>query len=51
MPCSADFITIMSAFRFSIHTACRIVNIAFNVAMILPYNANLGWIDFSEGTG
>jgi hypothetical protein len=29
----------------------RIKIIAFNDAMILPYSANLGRIDFSEGTG
>src|ERR1035437_3197543 len=35
----------------NIPSACRIVNIAFNDAMILPYNANPSRIEFSERTG
>ena len=31
--------------------ACRIANIALNDAMILPYNANPGRMEFSERTG
>jgi hypothetical protein len=30
---------------------CSIANIALNDAMILPYNANLRRMEFSEGTG
>ena len=33
------------------HSACRIANIALNDAMILPYGANLGRMEFSERTG
>jgi hypothetical protein len=35
----------------SIPSACRIANIALNDAMILSYDANLGWMEFSERTG
>jgi len=35
----------------NIPSACRIANIALNDAMILPYNANPGRIEFSERTG
>ena len=31
-------------------SACRIANIALNDAMILSYDANLGRMEFSEGT-
>jgi len=31
--------------------ACRIANIAINDAMILPYYANFGRMEFSERTG
>src|SRR5450759_4707126 len=34
----------------NIQSACRIANIAFNDAMILPCNANPSRIEFSEGT-
>ena len=34
----------------NIPSACRIANIALNGAMILSYNANLGRMEFSEGT-
>jgi hypothetical protein len=33
------------------HSACWIANIALNDAMILPYGANLGRMEFSERTG
>src|ERR1039457_7673306 len=33
----------------NIPSACRITNIAINDAMILPYDANLTRIEFSEG--
>src|ERR1019366_4012872 len=33
----------------NIPSACRIANIAINDAMILPYDANLARIEFSEG--
>jgi hypothetical protein len=35
----------------NIPSACRIANIALNDAMILSYDANLGRMEFSEGTG
>jgi hypothetical protein len=35
----------------NIPSACRIANIASNDAMILSYDANLGRMEFSEGTG
>ena len=35
----------------NIPSACRIANIAFNDAMILSYDANLGRMEFSERTG
>ena len=35
----------------NIPSACRIANIALNDAMILPYGANLGRMEFSERTG
>jgi hypothetical protein len=35
----------------SIPSACRIANIALKDAMILPYDANLGRMEFSESTG
>lgn len=34
----------------NIPSACRILNIALNDAMILPYDANLGRMEFSERT-
>ena len=34
----------------NIPSACRIANIALNDAMILPYDVNLGRIEFSERT-
>ena len=41
---------ILSFKATNIPSACRIANIALNGAMILPYNANLGRMAFSEGT-
>jgi hypothetical protein len=35
----------------NIPSVFRIANIALNDAMILSYDANLGWIEFSERTG
>jgi len=35
----------------NIPSACRIANIALNDAMILSYDANPAWIEFSERTG
>jgi hypothetical protein len=35
----------------NIPSACRIANIALIDAMILPYDANLGQLEFSERTG
>jgi hypothetical protein len=35
----------------NIPSACRITNIAFNDAIILPYDANPGQMKFSERTG
>ena len=35
----------------NIPSACRIANIALNDAMILPYDANPGRMEFSERTG
>jgi hypothetical protein len=35
----------------SIPSPCRIATIAINDAMILPYDANLARMEFSEGTG
>src|SRR6476646_10085816 len=35
----------------NIPSACRIVNIALNDVMILSHDANLGRMEFSEGTG
>jgi hypothetical protein len=34
----------------NIPSACRITNIAINDAMILPYDANLARMEFSERT-
>jgi hypothetical protein len=34
----------------NIPSACRIANIAINDAMILPYDANPGRMEFSERT-
>jgi hypothetical protein len=35
----------------NIPSACKIANIALNDALILYYDANLGRMEFSEGTG
>jgi hypothetical protein len=35
----------------NIPSACRIATIALNNAMILPYDANLGRMEFSERAG